>query len=348
MLNLWHLETGELLAKYTCERDYRAITCVDYHPYDHVLAYSGFGGPTAVRMLRFNNNACNNDVGLIMTEAHRSRDLSNKRKAQRPRPYTTQSLPEEFAEIARRSELRRAELFRSKLRRTDEIQRKVKGWPVVDLQSFFREMKPQEMQQKKEEAAEAVAEVDRMHNLYKIPRQRYLYRQQCLENNRPCLEVNHLRLFYRNCNRDINEETPKQDNINRDINEEAPKQDNVNRDVNEETSKQDRSYMKQPILGDHYALPTNSRVVRPSHFRVAADTIGETSELETWHTSVQMKPDTRVSTTKWHVKDIEMEHLSRQFADVVIDMEKPRNPVEQASKSDSSSRSDGTFIITRK
>lgn len=63
-LNVWNLETGNLLAKYTFDRNCRAVTCVDYHPYDHVLAYSTFGNAAPVKILRFNRDATGKDVGL--------------------------------------------------------------------------------------------------------------------------------------------------------------------------------------------------------------------------------------------------------------------------------------------
>lgn len=44
------------------------ISCVDYHPYDHVLAYSIFGSSTSVRVLKYNKNASGNDVGLHLIE----------------------------------------------------------------------------------------------------------------------------------------------------------------------------------------------------------------------------------------------------------------------------------------
>lgn len=67
ILNVWNLETGKHMAKYinNGRNSSRAvITCVDYHPYDHVLAFSTFGNPTSVRVLRFNKNASGSDVGL--------------------------------------------------------------------------------------------------------------------------------------------------------------------------------------------------------------------------------------------------------------------------------------------
>ncbi|XP_017881921.1 jouberin-like [Ceratina calcarata] len=68
-LNVWNLETGSLLAKYTFHRNYRAVTCVDYHPYDHVLAFSTFGSPSSVRVLKFNKDVTGEVVGLkIITD----------------------------------------------------------------------------------------------------------------------------------------------------------------------------------------------------------------------------------------------------------------------------------------
>ncbi|XP_034190178.2 uncharacterized protein LOC117608732 [Osmia lignaria lignaria] len=63
-LNVWNLETGNLLAEYTFDRNCRAVTCVDYHPYDHVLAFSTFGNAAPVKVLRFNRDATGEDVGL--------------------------------------------------------------------------------------------------------------------------------------------------------------------------------------------------------------------------------------------------------------------------------------------
>ncbi|KZC09486.1 Jouberin [Dufourea novaeangliae] len=63
-LNIWNLETGSLLARYTLDKNFRAVTCVDYHPYDHVLALSTFGSPAPVKILRFNKNVSGEDIGL--------------------------------------------------------------------------------------------------------------------------------------------------------------------------------------------------------------------------------------------------------------------------------------------
>lgn len=71
VLNIWNLETGKHVARYTNGGRSSArmiITCVDYHPYDHVLAYSIFGSSTSVRVLRYNKNTSGSDVGLHLTE----------------------------------------------------------------------------------------------------------------------------------------------------------------------------------------------------------------------------------------------------------------------------------------
>ncbi|XP_066601561.1 jouberin-like [Prorops nasuta] len=59
-INVWSLETGRLLAKYTLERSCRAVTCLDYHPYDHCLAATTFGSPASVKVFRFNKDATTN------------------------------------------------------------------------------------------------------------------------------------------------------------------------------------------------------------------------------------------------------------------------------------------------
>jgi len=68
---VWNLETGKHQAKYTSNEESSVkiiVSCVDYHPYDHILAFSTFGGPTSVRILRFNKNAIDEDIGLKLTE----------------------------------------------------------------------------------------------------------------------------------------------------------------------------------------------------------------------------------------------------------------------------------------
>lgn len=81
VLNVWNLETGKHMAKYTNDgrNSSRAvITCVDYHPYDHVLAFSTFGNPTSVRVLRFNKNASGSDVGLNLFTEDTSQACDNE------------------------------------------------------------------------------------------------------------------------------------------------------------------------------------------------------------------------------------------------------------------------------
>ncbi|XP_011708062.1 PREDICTED: jouberin-like [Wasmannia auropunctata] len=71
ILNIWNLETGKHVARYTNPGRNSArmiVSCVDYHPYDHVLAYSIFGTPASVRVLRYNKNTSGGDVGLHLLE----------------------------------------------------------------------------------------------------------------------------------------------------------------------------------------------------------------------------------------------------------------------------------------
>lgn len=69
-LNIWNLETGKHVARYNCGRSSTrvVVTCVDYHPYDHVLAFSTFGSPSSVCVLKFNKNVSGCDVGLTLVE----------------------------------------------------------------------------------------------------------------------------------------------------------------------------------------------------------------------------------------------------------------------------------------
>ncbi|XP_029161259.1 jouberin-like [Nylanderia fulva] len=82
VLNIWNLETGKHIAKYTndgCSSSRTVITCVDYHPYDHILAFSTFGNPTSVRVLRFNKNASGSNVGLnLLTKDDALRTYNNE------------------------------------------------------------------------------------------------------------------------------------------------------------------------------------------------------------------------------------------------------------------------------
>ncbi|XP_072742892.1 uncharacterized protein [Anoplolepis gracilipes] len=81
VLNIWNLETGKHVAKYTYDgrsSSRAVITCVDYHPYDHVLAFSTFGNSTSVRVLRFNKNANGSDVGLNLLTENTSQACDNE------------------------------------------------------------------------------------------------------------------------------------------------------------------------------------------------------------------------------------------------------------------------------
>ncbi|KAL6449343.1 hypothetical protein ACFW04_000746 [Cataglyphis niger] len=81
ILNIWNLETGKHVAKYANDRHSSSravISCVDYHPYDHVLAFSTFGNPTPVRVLRFNKNANGSDVALNLLTEDASRACDNE------------------------------------------------------------------------------------------------------------------------------------------------------------------------------------------------------------------------------------------------------------------------------
>lgn len=77
VLNVWNLETGKHLAKYTNKWNYQAVTCIDYHPYNHILAFSIFGSPTSVQVLKFNKNANDSDVGLKIIR-HETQSYDNK------------------------------------------------------------------------------------------------------------------------------------------------------------------------------------------------------------------------------------------------------------------------------
>lgn len=68
------------------------MTCVDYHPYDHILAFSTFGSPASVRILRFNKDATGEDIGLkMMREAENTVNNSDVPM----RSLTTSVMPKE-------------------------------------------------------------------------------------------------------------------------------------------------------------------------------------------------------------------------------------------------------------
>ncbi|CAB0041350.1 unnamed protein product [Trichogramma brassicae] len=69
-LCVWSLDTGRLLATYELTNNQnQAVTCVDYHPYDHALAYSCYGAPgQPVRVLRYDREADGGRVGLKLLQ----------------------------------------------------------------------------------------------------------------------------------------------------------------------------------------------------------------------------------------------------------------------------------------
>lgn len=58
------MDNGKLLATYEIDRLDKAVTCVDYHPYDHVLAFTIFGLPVPVKILKYDREADGSNVGL--------------------------------------------------------------------------------------------------------------------------------------------------------------------------------------------------------------------------------------------------------------------------------------------
>lgn len=86
-MNVWHLDTGKHLAKYTNNWNHQAVTCVDYHPYNHILAFSSFGGPTSVRVLKFSKTSSGKDVGLkIMRNEPNKNESGLSYRGERPAP----------------------------------------------------------------------------------------------------------------------------------------------------------------------------------------------------------------------------------------------------------------------
>lgn len=63
-LNVWNVDNGKLLATYEIDRLEKAVSCVDYHPYDHVMAFTIFGSPVPVKILRYDRDADGTNVGL--------------------------------------------------------------------------------------------------------------------------------------------------------------------------------------------------------------------------------------------------------------------------------------------
>ena len=63
-MNVWNVDSGKLLATYEIDSQNKAITCVDYHPYDHVVAFSTYGAPVPVKILKYDREADGRNVGL--------------------------------------------------------------------------------------------------------------------------------------------------------------------------------------------------------------------------------------------------------------------------------------------
>ncbi|XP_044001616.1 jouberin-like [Aphidius gifuensis] len=64
ILNIWNIESGKKIAYYHTEPKSLPISCVDYHPYDHVMVYSTFGGSSSAMILRYEKNSNGKNTGL--------------------------------------------------------------------------------------------------------------------------------------------------------------------------------------------------------------------------------------------------------------------------------------------
>lgn len=294
MLNVWHLETGEHLAKYRCERDYRAVTCVDYHPYDHVMAYSGFGGPTAIRVLRFNKDASNNDVNLtIMTQDSRNQSVDRNHRSR------STSSPKN-AQLVILNELSKSYASRLSSSELDEI-----GLQATINKDFVSQRK------------------ERNH------RDLCMDEAQCKMHHWP----ESLRLILIGSTPNVTQQFSG--------NVQAAEEERV--EIMERLRRKDVSRISRS---------QRHRSSEPSHsmyYRNVTNMIGEMSGSETSRGSIQNRysTDTRVTSSTEHKDNVETRHSPRRLsADVIIDVDLPN--LEQISNSDSSPRSDGTFIITRK
>ncbi|KAH0554042.1 jouberin-like [Cotesia glomerata] len=67
-LNIWNTDSGKHIAVYQTNLADGVITGVDYHPYDHALAYSVFGFATEACILRFNKQSTGESVGLKLLD----------------------------------------------------------------------------------------------------------------------------------------------------------------------------------------------------------------------------------------------------------------------------------------
>ncbi|XP_011499272.1 PREDICTED: jouberin-like [Ceratosolen solmsi marchali] len=66
-LSVWSLQSGKLLAIYEMGIEGKAVTCVDYHPNDHLLALAVWGAPVPVKIMKFDREAEGKSVGLKLT-----------------------------------------------------------------------------------------------------------------------------------------------------------------------------------------------------------------------------------------------------------------------------------------
>lgn len=64
-LTVWSLESGRRAAKYAI-KDAKIVSCVAYHPLDHILAFSTFGSVSSVRILKFDKHSTGESVGLSL------------------------------------------------------------------------------------------------------------------------------------------------------------------------------------------------------------------------------------------------------------------------------------------
>ncbi|KAJ8687887.1 hypothetical protein QAD02_023682 [Eretmocerus hayati] len=98
-LNTWSIDSGKLLATYypppansnntssniqnsstggnkANTKNTVIVSCVDYHPYDHLLAHSSFGGFSPVRLLRYSRDSDGSQLGLRLHRQEPMRKIS--------------------------------------------------------------------------------------------------------------------------------------------------------------------------------------------------------------------------------------------------------------------------------
>ncbi|EFN85402.1 Jouberin [Harpegnathos saltator] len=326
VLNVWHLETSEHLAKYTSERDYRAVTCVDYHPYDHVLAYSGFGGPTAVRVLRFNKNTSNKDIGLtIISEAGRISKDGNNTTIHPYRDYISRYIRRPWSSSIY-SEQSRALL--AQLDFPDTIARSIPATAPI------------------------------LHDMRQVRREldyRTLYLIEMMAETPPRRK---LRQF--NLRRPRNPEPPRHINYDHNCDTTMDTEDGSNLNVSPTGRNGQQKFIFPDIArlrldDNHDVHSTNREHDLPLHLRRdVTHAISETSGSETSRErlSARNRLDTCATRATGYTEDVETGRVHR-FADTIaIDMEEDVQnsyAVERAPRSESSpDNSGGTFVISRK